>query len=845
MVVGEDGTVAVESGCPAVAARLKGTGRGTRVKATWDKGACPALEGRPKLRATMEPSCEAMTGTLQAKRTKRKFSAQLSHCGDAIDDPGELCPLLDGPADDPALDHVHDRVIGEGVPASEIEQAPDVGPVARTQLEIGFALGATVGQVNDVLQARGATILATLENVLLIVARIPDPGSYPALASLVDELRGEPAVESVRLAGFSEPQALPANVPPSGNLSRIDHDLAVRAPAAWNLRGALPSFAFGPSVVVADWFGNGAPGPDFDVFDENADYGTGGLNRHGYHVLGIIAGSFGGAASDTGVVTGTYPGTLWVRAVDRTTHDGLTLTDPTHEDLAIARLRTLLPGPAILNTSSGIACTAGVAPAACTAGAITPHALAWIDKVRGSDQRTTVGAGLEGSFLHVTAAGNVSPALADLDARLSGGFAAAAILPGLADAAGTAVPNLTNVIVVENAVNEVGPPYAPLCLKATSKRPGDLAGIGTDVWSMTDASGTAGDLSGTCMATPQVTGAAALLWALRPTATPQQVSATLRAAAQPPLAPIPAGLCDGAATSAPVLDAYAAALGADTPGSAGVRRTLLDQDESGSFDEVDVEAFLDAFANAFGAFDGSRHDLNGDGYTGGDETASFDLDVDDPPQLETVSEDLGASSRSFDETALRDLDVLCYYAWSDLYQGDPDQRDLLLGTPCCADVEYALTRLDPGGADGSIAVAQRRRAGRARGLPRRLPLEPAPRRPHPGHATAPRTAPAEYARQPLRHQRRGGHRRKHVVLHAADPDRGGVERRRATGRRPRGPVLRRVRDRRRRRGRGQHERGRWLARRGRGDDAPRRRGAGDERPRRTRRERRLPKLLRV
>jgi uncharacterized membrane protein len=213
------------------------------------------------------------------------------------------------------------------------------------------------------------------------------------------------------------------------------------------------------------------------------------------------------------------------------------------------------------------------------------------------------------------------------------------------------------------------------------------------------------------MASPQLAGFAAWLWALRPTLSMLQVKTNLQQTPQASAPASGAAGCDPATASAPVLDAYAAVLGADVPGNAPARAAILDVADdtgavgaNGAFDERDVEAFLDAFAESFGSQDWSRYDLNGDGTTGDDDTdpaatARIDLDVDDPPAFETVEQILpGDLVVSFEETAATDRDVLCYYAYSPLYTGDPDERDQLLEIPCCPEVEWVLTRL--GGAAG-------------------------------------------------------------------------------------------------------------------------------------------------
>ena len=64
--------------------------------------------------------------------------------------------------------------------------------------------------------------------------------------------------------------------------------------------------------------------------------------------------------------------------------------------------------------------------------------------------------------------------------------------------------------------------------------------------------------------------------------------------------------------------------------------------------------------------DYSRHDLNGDGFTGGSRAAGFDLDPTGSEQfgarsLGQVTAEVGGEERSFDEAFVTDADVLCFY----------------------------------------------------------------------------------------------------------------------------------------------------------------------------------------
>jgi len=94
--MGPDGTDAVsfsatllgiQSGCPAIEARVRGTRRGTRLKARW--ASCPHLIGQGRLSATVDAAtCNTMTGTFRAPKHHVKvfFTATRSTSGSCNDD---------------------------------------------------------------------------------------------------------------------------------------------------------------------------------------------------------------------------------------------------------------------------------------------------------------------------------------------------------------------------------------------------------------------------------------------------------------------------------------------------------------------------------------------------------------------------------------------------------------------------------------------------------------------------------------------------------------------------------------------------------------------------------------
>jgi hypothetical protein len=159
------------------------------------------------------------------------------------------------------------------------------------------------------------------------------------------------------------------------------------------------------------------------------------------------------------------------------------------------------------------------------------------------------------------------------------------------------------------------------------------------------------------------------------------------ATAAPPLPS--SAICGTEASSAPRLDAYTAVLSLDqsaplSPAGAPVRLAILDRTGDGAFTEADLTAHADARRQSGeGPRDWSRSDLNGDGFTGGAGVAPFDLDPNGSPrggapQLGVTTTSDG-SGLSFNENAVTDAQILCFYARTALYTGSPEQRDTLLG----------------------------------------------------------------------------------------------------------------------------------------------------------------------
>jgi len=80
LVLGDDGTLGVASGCPAVSAKQKAAKKGNKLAAKWTKkkGLCTGLPKTARLKATFDTSCDALSGTFKSKGVKRAFTATRS-----------------------------------------------------------------------------------------------------------------------------------------------------------------------------------------------------------------------------------------------------------------------------------------------------------------------------------------------------------------------------------------------------------------------------------------------------------------------------------------------------------------------------------------------------------------------------------------------------------------------------------------------------------------------------------------------------------------------------------------------------------------------------------------------
>lgn len=648
--------------------------------------------------------------------------------------------LLEGEPETSILDATVDRVSRNVYPAEQVSVDEFTGRrVLRTVIQIVFHENATVAEVNGLLTRIGGSITASVAGTRSVVVRIPDPGTLEALEALAAEIAAERFVWTVLLDVAPQTQALPANHAEGSFWDRIAGPLAVGAPAAWNAQGAAK--ADPPQVIVWDFFGGGKASEVHNSYlGDSSDFNeTPKPDFHGYHVLGIIAGTHGGEANDRGHVTGMNPDQTVLKVFDIQLPPG---TEPSslEEEIEIV-LDMVKPyaGKVVLNTSLGWYCLEPKDGFCNDPEWLIPQAVTWTEKVRA--------AGIEDRLLHLTGAGNrkTPPDYALRDAETFWYPTAAALLPlqkQNEDGTTEDVPNLTNTLAVENAAWQkkhlsTGQSHiTPYCLSENSFVGGQIAGIGTQVWSHLDANSTAGFLSGTSMATPQVAGLAAYLWSIDDSLTAQDMLKLLIDTASP----LPVVTSDPSHTEcsdygqpAPLIDAYAAVLALDRPEAlqesgdpnrAKVRLALLDIVDgnglSGSndkFDERDLGEWILQLAPenpAHGQLNYSRYDLNGDGFQGGAGTARFDLNID--RAWTSAAYSVNGVNVTLNEDNVTDLEILCYYAYSNLYtvEGDLQQRDQLLQSLCTPayallfqrwdflnNIDFDLYRID---ADGNTLV---------------------------------------------------------------------------------------------------------------------------------------------
>lgn len=626
-------------------------------------------------------------------------------------------------------DYIDDVDTDDRVSESEIAVDQYGRSIALTKLMIVFKLDTTPEQINELITSLNAVITCSVAGTRSIVVRIPQPADLAAYDTIISQITANPNVAFVWEGVLPEMDALPPNYNLDGSggnivYSEIDHHLAVRAHAAWNVRGAIKNGQ--ASVVVADKFGRGPAHTDaFDYILEQGEFGTGlngdpgeTISQHGYGVLSVICGKYDGDYIPKGI----FPEAVDLGVVDISeNYDGkLNSYDmPTIINKILDFLKKT-EGNVVLNTSFSEPCT-GVGGKCQDEVVARLKASVWTAAVRDL--------GLESRVLHVTTAGNISDTLPFVnDARTKTPFAAARLLENLielGEGIGFAVPNLANTLVVESAVhspaNDNTQQIVPKCQELHSFDGGDISAIGRDIITSRDPLGIFKDWEyGTSLAAPQVAGLAAYLWSVKSSTAylrPSSMIILLKATEFDTPQSSPSADCSGV-QPAPTIDAYTALLSVDAttsdPTMEGwpVRFGLMDVNNDKKFDKEDLVKFYNAYFTGSGVprepvRNFGRYDLNGDEWTTVTPlvddsivtTMPFDLDRTGSIQFslsnytDDVTQIINNETVSYNELTVTDKDILCYYAYSTLYTGDTTVRDNLLLTTCGSN----YTKIDSSG----------------------------------------------------------------------------------------------------------------------------------------------------
>jgi hypothetical protein len=610
--------------------------------------------------------------------------------------------------------------------------------IILTRLDLFLDPTVTVGQLNAALIQSQGSIVTMLHSIPTVTIAIPQPADLDALTAIASTLNGMPGVALASLAHAPAAKKLPPS--PAGdqiNLNQLAQLLPAHFPAAWNasllatngFNNESPCAARKVNVLIADDFKSTLVGAgEVQLGTETHSFpilGQPATNTalHGYEVAATLAAQF-----DAANPTGANPFT------DCLDLNGVQLVGLS-EFQSIARITSSFPaGRFLLNYSEGYLDDLKCLATSCTAGLVlqelTPavqrafHTVTWkaLTTSRWDDFLAGVAAGnekdLPGTIIYPGLGVSVADSfmsIATLDQPLLAGFLSDSSLwdpkqqpspggfPTLLPRDLTPFNRYAQAIGADHAGPEgnvlmVGAGTAGFTSQdvaeaAFSDSNPDVFAVGSAIVMPTET------IEGTSFSAPQVTGLASYLWLLSSGAkahipnfndlndlpssvTRQAILANTRAG-----------------TGVNLIDAYAAILSLDlgqNPAldTAPIRLALLDLNNDGRFDEVDVVAFLAQFLDGTGAPiepatpDYSRFDLNGDGFTGGSRTERFDLDRVGSTQYGSTRYDVSVSQQiegilvSFDETKLTDLQILCYYAYSALYQGDTTARKNLLQGHC-------------------------------------------------------------------------------------------------------------------------------------------------------------------
>jgi hypothetical protein len=652
------------------------------------------------------PIASAPTSTAASSIEFSSVSSPFSSTSNISNSSSSYSPALPGDATAPALD-----AITTIAPVPSADADIDNG-VIMTKFDVRLTQDATIGQVNTALAGIGAQIASMDAGSAMLTVAFPRATDINALEQKQKKLQTYPGIFFVGTAVAPTLDSLPPE--PANAEANLGYLFASKFPAAWNLSQLIISNGECKvpkvDVVVVDHFAQTPPStfsaevPGFSVINPiflKSDI-------HGNLVAAAIAAQF-----DSGTSTGANPFSACLNI------KGIELESGTERELNKLVAMNLPATPVIVNMSFGTSyphCRPNCTPA--NFQDFSPdHNAQLAAVVSAIDWRERLFS-LDRTAFFITTAGN------ERNREYSNAYP----LFGIADAHGAAALSaidLPSFLVQKNLV-EPAAEYSAYPSIALAKdileelnqsflrtkvdlRSFNVMTVGSAKNSTTDiiesafsnsgpavhAIGEGGinllgenSLRGTSFSAAQASGLASYLWLLSPALRGLQPSVTLNA------------IEDNAFMNGDVrlIDAYASVLSLDdvgpvTPASRPIRLALLDVDANGVFNAADVEQISVALLDTTGEPSDAqqhwdRYDLNGDGYTGGTRTSWFDLDRTTSTRFgaavynANTSQTIGEKNIVFDEIAVTDLDVLCYYAYSPLYTGDTTLRDARLLAPC-------------------------------------------------------------------------------------------------------------------------------------------------------------------
>lgn len=641
---------------------------------------------------------------------------------DATNPPAQRLDVLVGAPATPAVNALTD--VGP-VPADPADAA---GGFLLTRLDVVLEDTATVADLNAAAATVGATaIVYSTTGLPFLTLAIPRQSNGAALNALAELLESHAEIafaapgrefESTALPGVFEGQALPP--------TSLSHLLASRFPAAWNvaftehgnesLAAVQRCDVQRPNVVLFDTFGESPVNGLSQLVDASLTLGrfsgTGPNLRHGWNMLGVLAGAF-----DATAPTGADPlgRCIDLTLVDGAGHSSFAALGLLQQGLLAQVGNSVLVSPyafpdRFCGANGDQQCTQQTLPATPTdllrreMRSRVVAAILWASLTTSDIENRTLTIqsaanygyalypGLRDGSLTTPLAlarklhgfdGLYDPSAADSTANEL--WTSAGLPPLLLDDATLAtlrgrigalshVPTGPSFLLVGSGTN--AELLSQVQASNSTSDAYDILAVGEGI---TMLDGSTNTLGGSSYATAQVGGLVAYLWSISNLGA-SPVSSTLDA------------LIDNAVGS--VIDAYSTTLALDlfVDPDPGIREALLDVNSDGRFDNADLLRFEAAYGlddpstpSIPSARDYGRFDLNGDGATGGVITNAFDLDRDNvgssSARINAVDAEIEGYPITFSEAALSDIQILCFYAYSPLFaDGSPTAEEISLRT---------------------------------------------------------------------------------------------------------------------------------------------------------------------